>query len=55
MGKESRHDYLEKAATADCVQMKSLDEKTSLNVTLIGKKCISESVCICFDLGCMHL
>lgn len=50
MGKESRHDYLEKAATADCVQTKSLDEKTSLNVTLIGTKCISESVCIQYIL-----
>lgn len=38
MGKESRHNYLKKAAAADCVQMKSLDEKTSLNVTLIGTK-----------------
>ncbi len=54
MVKESRHDYLEKAGTADCVQIKSMDEKTSLNVTLIGTKCISECVCVYFGLGCMH-
>ncbi len=54
MVKESRHDYLEKAATADYVQMKSMDEKTLLNVTLIVTKCISECVCVYFGLGFMH-